>query len=115
MDRESARQEIRQNWRSLIAGLTTEAQQRVNGEKSYICPLCQHGTHGDGLTRNPRSVDGNGLKCFGCGFSGDIIDLYQQHTGADYNTAFSLLANELNISIDPYRPQNDPAEAAERF
>ena len=120
MDRETARQEIRRNWRQLITGITGEAKARVNGEASYICPLCGHGTHGDGMTRNPRSTDGNGLKCFGCGFSGDIIDLYQQATGADYNTALSLLAQESGVTIDTYRPapvadnartaKNDPTE-----
>lgn len=104
MDREQARQEIRRNWRQLINGITTPAQQRVNGEASYICPLCAHGTHGDGMTVNPRSADGNGLKCFGCGFSGDIIDLYQKTAGADYNTALALLAQEIGVTIDPYRP-----------
>lgn len=104
MDREQARQEIRQNWRQLITGITSEARQRVNGEASYICPLCGHGTNGDGMTGNPRSKDGSGLKCFGCNFSGDIIDLYQQTSGADYNTALSLLAQDMGITIDPYRP-----------
>ncbi len=121
MDRETARQEIRRNWRQLIPGIAAgEARTKVNGETSYICPLCGHGAHGDGMTRNPRSIDGNGLKCFGCNFSGDIIDLYQQTTGADYNTALSLLAQEIGVTIDPYRPEpaadfgragkNDPVE-----
>lgn len=88
-----------------MQGMTAPAKERVNGETSYICPICGHGTHGDGLTRNPRSADGNGLKCFGsCGFSGDIIDLYQKQTGADYNTAFSLLAQEIGVTVDPYKP-----------
>lgn len=106
MDRETARQTIRSEWRRIIAGMTEPAKQRVNGEISYICPVpgCNHGAHGDGITINKRSKDGNALKCFGCGFSGDIIDLYQQTTGADYNTALSLLADEIGISIDPYRP-----------
>lgn len=106
MDRESARQEIRRNWRKILQGMTGTAKQRVNGEKSYICPLCGNGSgsSGDGLTRNPKSKDGNGLKCFKCGFSGDVIDLYQQHTGADYNTALTLLAQEIGVTIDPYRP-----------
>lgn len=106
MDRETARQEIRRNWRQIIPGLLPPAKTRVNGETSYICE-CGHGSNGDGLTVNPRSADGNGLKCFGCGWSGDIIDLYQKTTGADYNTALSLLAQEIGITIDPYRP--DPA------
>lgn len=106
MDRESARHEIRRNWRQILQGMTGTAKQRVNGEKSYICPLCGNGSgsSGDGLTKNPRSKDGNGLKCFKCGFSGDIIDLYQQHYGADYNTALTMLAQECGITIDPYRP-----------
>lgn len=121
MDRETARQEIRRNWRQLIPGIAAgEAKTKVNGETSYICPLCGHGAHGDGMTRNPRSIDGNGLKCFGCNFSGDIIDLYQQTTGADYNTALSLLAQEIGVTIEAYRPEpgaefgraakNDPVE-----
>lgn len=115
MEREAARQEIRRNWRQLITGIAHgEAKTRVNGETSYICPMCGHGAHGDGMTRNPQSADGNGLKCFGCGFSGDIIDLYQTTTGADYNTALQTLAAELNITIDRYQPprsgENDPAE-----
>lgn len=106
MDRETARQEIRRNWRQLIPGIAAgEARTKVNGETSYICPICGHGAHGDGMTRNPRSIDGNGLKCFGCNFSGDIIDLYQQTTGADYNTALSLLAQEIGVTIDPYKPE----------
>lgn len=104
MDREQARQEIRSEWRGIIAGMTEPARQKVNGETSYICPLCGHGTHGDGLTINKHSKGGNALKCFGCGFSGDIIDLYQQQSGADYNTALSLLADEIGVTIDPYRP-----------
>lgn len=104
MDREQARQEVRRNWRQLITSMTSEARQRVNGEASYICPICGHGTNGDGLTRNPRSKDGNALKCFGCNFSGDIIDLFQKTNGADYNTALSLLAQDMGITIDQYRP-----------
>ena len=92
MDRETARQEIRREWRQLIPFIAQPAKTRVNGETSWICPICGHGKSGDGLTFDPTSRDGNGLKCFGCGFSGDIIDLYQQTTGADHNTAFSSLA-----------------------
>lgn len=103
MDRDEARQAVRGSWRQLITGITSPAKQKVNHEQSYICPFCGHGTHGDGLTLNPRSADKNGLKCFSCNFSGDIIDLYQKHTGADYNTALSLLAQEIGITIDTYQ------------
>lgn len=93
------KQEIRKNWRRIIPSLLDTAKRRVNGETSYIC-TCGHGTHGDGLTVNPKSSDGNGLKCFGCGWSGDIISLHQKVVGTDYNTTLSLLAQQLGIEPD---------------
>lgn len=119
MDREQARQEIRSEWRRLIEVFAAPAKRRVNGETSYICPICNHGEHGDGLTLNPRSKSGYGLKCFGCGFSGDIIDLYMQLSGDSYNAALSVMAESIGISIDPYRPTaaddfRTPADAQKR-
>lgn len=108
LTRDQARQEIKARWRDIITEYTDKAKDRVNGEDSYICPICGHGKGGDGLTRNPRSKDGNGLKCFGCDFSGDILDLIQQHTGADYNTALSEAAGYLGIEIEPFR--TDPGQ-----
>ena len=120
-DRESARQEIRLDWRKIAAAITGEAKQKVNRETSYICPLCGHGTHGDGLTVNPKSKDGTGLKCFGCGFSGDIIDLMMKTTGKDYNAALAECGSILGIEIEPYRldvagrkPSATASRAAER-
>ena len=75
MDSNRERTEIAERWEEILGKITTPAKQRVNGKPSYICPICGHGKSGDGLTLNPRSKSGRGLKCFGCGFSGDIIDL----------------------------------------
>lgn len=108
MDREQAKQEIRASWRTLITGIAQQAKAKANGEASYICPFCGHGTHGDGLTRNPKSTDGNGLKCFGCDFSGDIIELYQKKNGTDYNETLKELAGQLNITIDKAEAPRDP-------
>ncbi len=110
MNRENARQYIRQEWRQLIADITSPAKNKVNGETSYICPICGHGKGGDGLARNPKSKDGSSLHCFGCNFSGDIIDLYQKHTGAAYNDALAALAGRLGIAIDA----TDAGSAAHR-
>lgn len=63
--------------------------------------MCGHGTHGDGLSYNPKSRDGNALKCFGCDFSGDIIDLYRAMTGATFQTAAADLAQMAGIPDAP--------------
>lgn len=103
MDRDTARQEIRENWETILQGITHPAQQNVNGRQSYVCPICGHGANGDGLTINPRSKKRGALKCFGCNFSGDIIDLLQQVNSCDFNTALQTAAAELGITIDPYK------------
>lgn len=111
MVKETARQTIRANWRTLIRQITSPAKTKVNGETSWICPLCGHGTHGDGLTFDPTSQDGNSLKCFGCGWHGDIIDLYRKQTGKDYGETLAQLAEAVVVSIDvqpPVRVQNGP-------
>lgn len=100
MTRDEARQAIRSRWREIAQKEFGQAKRPVNGEPSYICPKCGHGTNGDGLTRNPRSRDGNGLHCFGCGFSGDIIDLYETAYKVDHSRALHDLAGILGISID---------------
>ena len=85
-----------------MRGITHTARQNVNGRQSYVCPICGHGSHGDGLTINPKGRPG-ALMCFGCGFSGDIIDLLQRVNGCDFNTALNTAAAELGITIDPYK------------
>ena len=124
MTREQARIMIRGNWRGILYANLDLAERKINGEDSFICPLCGHGANlkgeqgnGDGLTAIPlgkaikhngistgRISDGNTLHCFGCGFSGDVIDLYMTHYSVDYNTALKALADQQGITIDPYRP-----------
>ena len=112
MNREDATRIIRESWRQLLPLMAEQAKRKVNGEASYICPLCGHGKSGDGLTFNPKSRDGNGLKCFGCNFTGDIIDLYRAISGTDHNTAARTLADRLSIAIDPGAP-SPPIQTAQ--
>ena len=95
MDRDAAKQEIRSSWKRLF-----RADKK---HKGIICPLCGNGdgSSGDGITENPRKP--GQLKCWKCGFQGDVIDLYQQRDGCDYNTALQTAAADLGITIDPYR------------
>ena len=116
MDRRTAAQEIRARWEEILSEITPEAQDRVNGRTSYVCPFCGHGNGGDGLTVNPRSRDGNGLKCFGCGFSGDILDLYQAQTGETFPQAVDSLSAQLGIVLDaPAADSRNRRTAAEDF
>lgn len=115
MDRETARQEIRSRIRC-----TDYLQPSKSG--LYCCPQPDcgsgHGSNGTGAVK--YYPDTNTFYCHACKRGGDVIDLYQLETGADYNTALSLLAQEIGVTIDPYRPtaaqdfapapQNDPVE-----
>ena len=105
MTREEAKLEIRRRWREIIPTITTPARMKVRGETSWICPVCGHGTHGDGLCENPRS-DADGLKCFGCGWAGNVIDLYQQTTGKSFSESITFLADQLGIRIDGISSEN---------
>lgn len=93
--REQARQQIRDSWETILASWTGKAKKNTH---QYICPLCGHGKGGDGIKANPKGEPGN-LKCFGCDFSGDIIDLWQQAHGTDYNNALRDLAGQLHIDL----------------
>ncbi len=66
MDRKEAIIEIKNRWREIMLQITKPAKEKANGETSYICPICDHGSHGDGLTFNPKSPGRTGLVCFGC-------------------------------------------------
>lgn len=103
MEREAARQYIRENWETILRGITPQAQKKVSGRASYICPFCGHGKGGDGLTINPKGKTG-ALKCFGCGFSGDVLDVLAKENSCDHNTALKIAADVLGITIDPYNP-----------
>lgn len=115
----SNREEIRFRWEDILQRITSPAKSKVNGRMSYICPLCGNGsgTDGDGITYNPKSPDGNGLKCFKCGFSGDILDLLGKAEGLTEFPDKMKKAEEL-LGLDheaPPQAQTDrtPQKAAE--
>lgn len=109
--------EIRSRWKEIYP--------RDKCGKGIICPICGNGTgtSGDGIRENPNGKVG-ALKCFKCGFSGDVIDLIQQDTNNSANTfaeAAKYAADILNIQLDEQesdylpvkrdiRPQNERNE-----
>lgn len=68
--------ELRSRWKEMYPAAR---------RKGIICPLCGNGSgeDGDGVTENPKSRN-HSLKCFKCGFSGDVIDLKMQEKGLTF-------------------------------
>ena len=97
MNRSDAAREVK----SRYAEYLQPAKKRINGKPTYICPICQNGTgkDGDGMSIDPHG-DGTQLKCFKCGFYGDIVDLYQQEHNCDVGAAFTALYDRFGITID---------------
>ena len=103
MNNSDLRAEILPRWEEVLQRITTPAKKQ--GE--YVCLLCGHGAHGDGLKANPRSTK-HGLKCFGgCGFSGDILAYLQKAEGLDFPEALERASNLLGINIEDYRPPRE--------
>lgn len=107
MNREEAKQIIRERVR-----ITDYLEKSKGG--LYCCPFCGsgHGTHKTGAVKYYPET--NTICCFGAcdKKSYDIFDIYMNKYGADYNTAFQVLAGEIGIEIDPYKP--DAAADQER-
>ena len=96
--------------------ITSPAKIRVNGEVSWICPICGHGKGGDGLTFIPNSP--NNLKCFNakCGFSGDIYallaEVYELDIRRDFPAILEKAAGFLGISVsEPVKKDPFPLSA----
>lgn len=92
MNRDEARQEIR-------ARVNCKDYLKKSKSGNYCCPFCGSGK-GKNHTGALKLYDTNTWTCHACGKSGDVIDLYMNATGADYNTALSLLAQEIGAEID---------------
>lgn len=109
-DNELIKEEILSRWEEILQRITPEAKK----PGQYICPLCKHGTNGDGLKKNPRSTK-YGLKCFGCSFSGDILNLLQRAEGLDFPEAMERASSLLGISYEKpgqKQPKNERKKEA---
>ena len=97
MNRSDAAREVKTRYAEYLQ----PAKKRIAGKPTYICPICQNGTgkDGDGMSIDPHG-DGTQLKCFKCGFYGDIVDLYQQEHNCDVGAAFTALYDRFGITID---------------
>lgn len=94
MNQQTAKLVIRQRFADYLVPAKKHGQ--------FICPLCSHGKNGDGLSVVPEHKGGDGcrLHCFGCGFHGDLIDLYSQEHGLSWRDAFRGLCREFSLSVE---------------
>ena len=99
MTRNEAIKYIKAHWRDIMRKWTGIAAQKVEGKETYICPLpnCGHGTHGDGVKELPGNPEG--MKCFGCEESGDVIHFWEKAYNKSFNEAVEELAQFVGIEI----------------
>ena len=73
------------------------------GNTGYCCPSCRSGTHRGAASTGALVYypDTNKVYCQRCHWGGDPIDIYMKETGADYNTALSLLAERVGADLLP--------------
>lgn len=83
---------IRQNLERYVQTVTTKSK----GNNMYVCPLCNSGT-GHNKT-GAFSIKGDKWKCFSCGASGDIFELYGQiNNVSEFGEQFKALKDLFNI------------------
>ena len=82
--------EIRSRWRELYP------RDKHNG---VVCPICRNGSgeSGTGVSEWKEAKRKYYLKCFRCGFSGDVIELIQQEKHYDFVEAVKYTIERLNI------------------
>lgn len=98
MDRESAKEEVKQKEPDFLI----LAKKKVHNRPTYICPVCENGTgkDGDGITFDPKA-DYPHWKCYKCGLYEDVIGLWKAHTGyTDDSEVFRTLYEYYGISVD---------------
>jgi archaellum biogenesis ATPase FlaH len=94
-------QELKPRYAEYLAAVTEKSPKAKDSEEIYICPICGDASHqgaAGGIKPNPKSK-AYSLKCFACGFSGDIIELEQRLTGATFADAVRQVAERINFSL----------------
>lgn len=80
MNYDRLKEEVLPRWEEILRQITSPAR-----KKGYVCPFCDNGNGetGDGIElKNPKSFDYR-LKCYKCGFYGDILDIIGEAEGLD--------------------------------
>lgn len=88
---------IKENSYRILDSKLEKAKKEVNHHTSYVCPICGHGKHGDGLTVIPNT---NTLKCFSCNFTGSVIDLFMKSENKNFLEVVTELSSLQGIEIN---------------
>lgn len=109
MDRDRAKAEIRT--RIDCRGYLQESKNGL-----YCCPFCHSGTGPNATGAVKYYADTNTAYCHACKKTMDVIDLYRENTGADFNTALSELADLAGIRIEnDFAAQNTKTQAGAKM
>jgi len=110
MNKKQAKRDIKSRWKELYPS--------DREGRGIICPLCGNGSgkDGDGIRENPNYSFTGHLKCFKCGFSGDIFDLIQKEQGVTFSEAFKIAAEKTGIyPFTREKKKNYPFIGEKRF
>lgn len=93
---------IKNHTSDILSQRLETARKPVNGHTSYVCPICGHGKGGDGLTVIPAAKGNTGttLKCFGCNFTGSVIDLTMKSENVGLIEAVQTLGSLIGVTVD---------------
>lgn len=88
---------LKSNTYQILDSKLEKAKKDVNGHSSYVCPFCNHGKNGDGLTVIP---DTNLIHCFGCNFTGSVIDLFMKSENKNFLETVTELSSLQGIELN---------------
>lgn len=114
MTRDQAAQEVRARYTEYLTRCKD-----LRGKPTFICPRCRNqagkngGIHSNGvghleLNTKPGAAP-NTFHCFSCGWSGDVIDAYQEEHGGTTREAFNALYSFFGLEIDGKEDKTRPA------
>lgn len=96
MDREKARQQLRECLRDYVERVTEKSKSGL-----YVCPICGSGKGKNGTGAFSVDKSGEAWHCFSCNAGGDIFDLYGSiHGLTDYISQLKGLCDEYGITLD---------------
>lgn len=88
---------LKSNTYQILDSKLEKAKKDVNGHSSYVCPFCNHGKNGDGLTVIPST---NKIHCFGCTFTGSVIDLFMKSENKNFLETVTELSSLQGIEVN---------------